>query len=164
MPSSLKIGFVATALALAFLAFYFGLGGAEKRIQRRLDELVGTIEKSDQEGKLAGLAAARKASLFFTEYCRVQHPYGSSDVSGREGVTGLVASLRTYAREISVNIRKQDLSLASDERSATMELWATARVEFADTKEKADQQFLIDWVEIEREWLIERGTVVAQPE
>ena len=45
-----------------------------------------------------------------------------------------------------------------------MELWATARVEFADTKEKADQQFLIDWVEIEREWLIERGTVVAQPE
>lgn len=41
-----------------------------------------------------------------------------------------------------------------------MELWAVAEVEFIDGGEKAEQWFLIHWIKIEDEWLIERAKVV----
>ncbi len=163
MSRQLKITLAAVVLAGAFLALIFSnRGGEEGKIYRRLDDLLTSVEKSGKESRLSALTKARKSASYFTKNCRVQILYWQDEIEGRDTLTGLFVQLRSTATTIDISLHGRSLTMSSGGQSAAMSLGARAKLVFPDAEETADEEFYLDWIKENGDWLIDRISVPTE--
>ena len=151
--------FIATAVFLVCLLgiiIFLGTESEERKINKRLDNLIALNEKSGQENKLNAVSKARRISNIFTENCQIDLPYGRGMVAGRDLLTGSVIQLRAQSDTISLFLRERSVTLATSEISANMKIMVKVSGDFINDEYSDLVGIYLEWDKIDNDWFIDR--------
>lgn len=135
--------------------------GPEKIIRSRLTNVARTVSFAPPEGMLARAASAQKLAGFFalqTEVSidlpgREQH-----DFAGRDEIAQAALLARNRFRALKVEFLDVQVSLASDQQSAIVNL--TAKAKAPDEKDFFVQEMKFTLKKTDGDWLISRVETV----
>ena len=160
MDRRLQIAAVFIVLLGGFLGLLlFGFDSDEKAINRRLDKLLELADVTGGEGKIQNLATARRIADFFTPDCQLQILFNRAEINGSDELTAVVASLRARSGSLSFSVRERSLDIRSNGNSAEMTLRLGVKASTGEGDERGEERFIIDWVKVDDDWLIDRVTI-----
>ena len=158
--SRLLYGLLALAVAIWWVS---QLGGEEKRIRGRLDELADLLGKDGPENALVAANKARSVALLFARDFEVLlQGYGSGAVSGPQQISQAMLRYRTPPSSIEVTFRDVEIELDAGERTAGMSAVAVAAATTGGNFHQRRFRLAFRWVKEEEEWVIRRAELIEE--
>lgn len=148
-----KLAAAGLLLAATILAWQWWHSDA-RRIGRRLDQLLGSVEKAPGENQLVAALKAQEVGALFTDPFDVRARQLDFTTRDRQTLVRSVALYRLRSERIAAEVLDRRLDVAVQERRATMGL----TVRFAGGWQGAANEayrFQIGWREQEGEWRID---------
>lgn len=149
-------------LALAVAVWLFNqLGGEERRIRARLDELAALLDKDGPESPLVAAATARSVSAMFARDFEVAlEGYGSA--TGPQQIAQALLRYRSPPERIDVTFRDVEIELDAGERSAEMSALGVAVATTDGSLSRRRFRFALRWIREDREWVIRRVELIEE--
>ena len=117
------------ALVAAAAGLWIWWQGPERRLARRLDALLGLLEKDGEEGAIPAAATAREALDFFAPGFLVRaRPY-EGGISDPQELVGAVLRLRGAAPRLAIQSGERDVEVAPGARTGTIVFVATVTLD-----------------------------------
>lgn len=138
------------------VAWYVSKDDDVRRIEKRLDELHGVLEKEATVSALNMLAASRRVQAFFTTNATVRIPSVSSRTLSRPQLPPLLYQVHSQTDSLAIDIRDQRVTLnTTNSTLAEMNLSALARARYGGRNETRVQEFRLRWLKVKGRWYID---------
>ena len=131
-----------------------------RRINKRLNQLAKTVEKTSGESHLSTLAKSQQVVGYFTPDALLRlHPVLPHQVTRRELST---VFYQVHSRVETLNFRIRDRRLEVDRPTGTadMRFTATGTAQWGARTESQIHEFHLHWVKQDREWYIDQAEIV----
>jgi hypothetical protein len=152
-----------TALGCAALwvgGYWLFMGdGDEKIIHRHFDRLVELAEKGEAESFIVAISQSREAAQLFAPEAVVELGSPLPLIVGRSDLQGFLIQVRQSVQSIDIRILDRELVVAADGATARMEVEARGRVSYAGDQGHETRRFILEWIKVEGDWLINRVTL-----
>lgn len=152
---------IAVAVLAGAWALWSWWSSPERRLYRRLDDLVAKMEKSGDESGLAAAATAQGVLDFFAPgFIARARPY-EGELRDPQELAGAVMRLRGAAQQLSIVISDRQATFGPGERSA--ELLYTAGITLDRGNGAARESWHVRslWIDDRGEWRISEIELVA---
>ena len=152
-PKYILLAILAAALAL-FALLWLNRQSAENQIRSNMDTLKELVEKSAPESQLLAARSAKQIENHFTASCFLQIGDPFPTLTERRSIMQAFMRFRASVNSCRVSFHDMSVVVADDEQNATMNLTVEAEVDYNGTHEKEYRAFSLEWVYIEKKWLI----------
>ena len=163
MPANARRLAAAVLLAAAALALWVWWRSPERRLARRLDALVESLEKEGEEGSLVAAATAREVLGFFAEGFLVRaRPYEGS-LGDPQELMGAVMRFRGAAPRIAIVVGDREVQMHPGDRTAAVVFVATVTLDGSGRGPGRESWRVRSlWVEDDGEWRISELELVER--
>lgn len=145
---------LALALILAGLAFYFIWRGDRRQISRRLDHLEELMSKHGVEEQLVSFGVAREISSLFVDGFMIRADPWEGSLIDRKELTGALMRYRTAAQVIEASVGSRELEIDGDLGLATLLGVSEVVMDFGGREGRERRKVRIEWVREDGDWLI----------
>lgn len=127
----------------------------ERQIQKALDTVVAQVSKNGAEGDLVALAKAAKVASCFSETPDIAPPPPiNRRIQDLDVLRGIVHQARLSLERIDIRLLERTLEIDKERGTATMEVTAQVRVDYAGQRGDEVYRFTLGWVREDGRWRI----------
>lgn len=126
----------------------------ERRIHRRMDELVRVVEKPQGEKSLPAMAQAQRLTGYFADGAMLDLKPTISYAFKKDALTALYMQVHARVDALAVQVTDRRLTLEPDKTNAVMRLTATAQVTIGAQTEDLVHEIQLKWIKLNHQWFI----------
>lgn len=127
----------------------------ERRIQKTLDTIVAQVSKSGPEGDIVALGRAVKAAGGFSRTPDIVPPAPiGKRIDDPEMLRGIIYQARLSLDRIQIRILERSLRIDRPRGTASMDVAARVRVDYAGQRGDEVYRFTLGWVREDGHWRI----------
>ena len=151
----------ALALCVVIGLFWVLRGDRDARqINRRLDELVETVEKRGNESALRQMTRSQAVPGFFSADAIIRMAPLYASTLGRRETAQTLYLIHNNVERLTARVRDRRLEINREDDTADMRITLTGNIHHGGRRESYVHSFQLDWVKDEREWYISRVELV----
>ena len=153
-----RYGLVALAAIVAVTIYQ--MDRDTRRINKRLNQLAGTVEKTAGEGHLSTLAKSQQVVGYLTPDAVLRlHPVLPQQVTRRE-LSTVFYQVHSRVETLDFRIRDRRLEVDRPAGTANMRFTAIGTARWGARNESQIHEFHLRWVKQDREWYIDQAEIV----
>ncbi|MCH8473792.1 MAG: nuclear transport factor 2 family protein [Opitutales bacterium] len=146
----------AVILLISLAAWYFWPAGPViSQLDRRLDQMLGAMEKTGEESQFVQIGVAREVQGFFTSDVQLQIGPPVGQIEGRPDIQRAVIGGRAQAETLSFSTANRQAEVREDESEAIYEVTVRGNAQVGGQRRTDSVRVQINWVRQEGNWLIQ---------
>lgn len=156
--------YVIAALAFCIVIgaiWFFRSGDRDARqINRRLDELVETVEKRGNQSSLRQMTQSQAVPGFFSADATIRMAPLYASTLGRRETAQTLYLIHNNVDRLTVRVRDRRLDINHEEGTAEMRITLTGGIHQGGRRESYVHTFQLNWIKEDRDWFIRQVELV----